>query len=398
MDSLTDEALSNLASYLTKTTRALFAASLTAPAKSWERAVHVHDELTQLTLSPQSRVVMDSRHYGPCISNKYECEFWEYEYSYEDEKNKDGYKEKWAVLNFMDIEEHVRMRLTDGDIAGVLICIDGVNNVKTMRLPSCINVTGSFWRVLHGSRVLETVDVGLCAPDDDHSFYEEIKLSADNFVALLNSIFTNEERKLRRIHVPHEWYNSDNPLANDSLAKFIKENIEMNLETFNAGNFRIEHRVGCHFCNRRFSWRSCNHESRIICSVERGDKLICCPDEDCCSSGCDVRCCLDDHKFESFHCDNCNETRRYPCSYQDCCENCKKVFCTKCSESEEGDSGMLYCGLDCSRDGFCRGCTLKGEGNLRVCIRCENAWCSCTEFVLREDGLVCEECRDLPRR
>ena len=51
-------------------------------------------------------------------------------------------EEEWKVLDLLDLDKSLRMRLTDGDIAGILVYIDAVNNLEEIKLPYCINVRG----------------------------------------------------------------------------------------------------------------------------------------------------------------------------------------------------------------------------------------------------------------
>ena len=46
------------------------------------------------------------------------------------------------MLDLLDLDKSLRMRLTDGDIAGILVYIDAVNNLEEIKLPYCINVRG----------------------------------------------------------------------------------------------------------------------------------------------------------------------------------------------------------------------------------------------------------------
>ena len=113
-------ALSHVATYLSKTTRAIFASALTAPSLSWSRTCGLGDNIT---LSEQAQIVMacpPNKGKCKCISS-YSCECMPERYKrlheYYDAKGiydlEDG---SWDVLNFIDVEHSVRLKLTDGSL------------------------------------------------------------------------------------------------------------------------------------------------------------------------------------------------------------------------------------------------------------------------------------------
>ena len=59
------------------------------------------------------------------------------------------------------------MRLTDGDIAGILVYIDAVNNLEEIKLPYCINVRGYGLAPLWGSMVLKRADLCIVSEEVD---------------------------------------------------------------------------------------------------------------------------------------------------------------------------------------------------------------------------------------
>jgi len=76
-------------------------------------------------------------------------------------RRNDKYEEDWKVLDLLDLDKNLRMRLTDGDIAGMLVCIDAVNKLESVKLPHCINIRGDGLAPLRGSVVLRKVDLSI---------------------------------------------------------------------------------------------------------------------------------------------------------------------------------------------------------------------------------------------
>ena len=60
-----------------------------------------------------------------------------------DERNTAIVDHEWSTLDFRDIEKDLVERLTDGDISSILMCIDAVNKLKTLKLANCTKITGT---------------------------------------------------------------------------------------------------------------------------------------------------------------------------------------------------------------------------------------------------------------
>ena len=76
-------------------------------------------------------------------------------------------EEEWKALDLLDLDKSLRMRLTDGDIAGILVYIDAVNNLEEIKLPYCINVRGDGLAPLRGSIVLKRADLCIVSEEVD---------------------------------------------------------------------------------------------------------------------------------------------------------------------------------------------------------------------------------------
>ena len=51
-------------------------------------------------------------------------------------------KQSWECIDFGEVETSLAIKLDDNDIAGVLACIDGVSNLKVLKITNCYNVKG----------------------------------------------------------------------------------------------------------------------------------------------------------------------------------------------------------------------------------------------------------------
>jgi len=73
----------------------------------------------------------------------------------EDEKN------IWEEINFDDNDSFLCACLTDNDVAGMLVCINAVKELKRLYLANCISITGRALEPLRGSNIIEAIDLSL---------------------------------------------------------------------------------------------------------------------------------------------------------------------------------------------------------------------------------------------
>ncbi|KAL9189304.1 hypothetical protein ACHAXT_011794, partial [Thalassiosira profunda] len=112
--------LGEVASYLAKPSRALFAAAVTAPSSSllWKRA--------ERQSSLEAIAILG---------------------------------DDWEELDLAIIEGSLVAKLSDDDVHATLICIDGKRNLRKLNLAAGINIVGHGLEALRGSAVLEKIDL-----------------------------------------------------------------------------------------------------------------------------------------------------------------------------------------------------------------------------------------------
>ena len=158
IDDLPNEALCHVGSYLAKPSRALLGVAMVAPSVSWARRG-------------------DSA--GPV---GWLCQYGERE---------------WEVLDFGTIVR-LAWRLTDDDLAAVLIGIAGQSSVKRLVLTGCWEMTGRGLDPVRSSSVIEQLDMS-CGVSSSGS------LSEDSVVPILHDIINAESCSLRQLQLPKKW-------------------------------------------------------------------------------------------------------------------------------------------------------------------------------------------------
>ena len=112
----------------------------------------------------------------------------------------------FETLNFKDIQDTIRRPLTDDDIHRLLLAVNGVNKIKSLQLTHC-NITGAGLAPLHGSTVLEKIDLGSSA-----------LLSEGEVVPILSSILDMEDNSLSYVNLPFKWRKD----WSDALSSFLE--------------------------------------------------------------------------------------------------------------------------------------------------------------------------------
>lgn len=116
------DAIELVIGYLPLPSTALFAVAISAPSSSW--CSGTFEQPTLLTTSALASRILS-----------------------------------WRQLDFGDIETDLAERITDDDLAAVLICIDAKNLLQKLKLQGLMNVTGRGLRPLRGSTVIQQIDL-----------------------------------------------------------------------------------------------------------------------------------------------------------------------------------------------------------------------------------------------
>lgn len=214
-------------------------------------------------------------------------------------------------LNFKDVQDMIGRSLTDDDIHRLLLAVDGVNKINSLKLTHCFGVTGAGLAPLRGSTVLERIDLSLVGDYESPIIDGDTSISVYHVVPTLNSILDTDGNSLVHIQFPRQWSIEDE--ENDLLTAF--------LEVYN--NVLVSRQNPC---------LAGDHECERVC----GGKLVSAKGQTSC---CNI--CL------KYVCDECEEKYKFV----ECCELCEKPYCCECTS-------LLHC----------------DECHKRVCGGCGGRW------------------------
>ena len=338
--------LVDVASYLAKPSRALFAVAMT-DTSTMQHNIWVHvTKLSKRKQSETSRAIVSST--------------------------------DWQELDFEDIEKELAAKLSDDNVCSVLQCINAKEDLNRLKLAGCVNITGRGLNPLRESTAIQLLDISTIGR---HEMLKNLRKRTENepkrptmidevvVRPLLDSILNTNDCSLKYIHLPgRSFHNEENGLF-DNFTERYKQHFD------NCG-------YNCSWCDENMNgvnWISSDlYQSNVCydclqpfcddCEDENGDKVLqwCqyCRRDFCtdCVSMLDLDCneghvicqgCGD-------RCEGCGATW-CGCYTLDKCIDCKKKFCDGCYSEKSGVYKGHFSGM---RGGakICEECAENNEG------------------------------------
>ena len=231
----------------------------------------------------------------------------------------DSEQKQLQVLDFGDIEKSLAAKLTDDHITAIFNCIDAPNNLKTLKLAGCVNITGSCLESIRTS-VVELLDLSLVGKHESSHQAREPLLSESVIIPILDNIISNS-RTLKLLHLPYIFRMRESPEMEQFLERYT-----MYLETFG---------YTCSKCARLCS--STEGETWILDQnyFNARTQLYTCAQ--CLAHFCEDRDCagVNGDNF-ALWCDKCKKLYCKECVNNiNRCENCGQSFCYNCDALEK---------------------------------------------------------------
>ncbi|KAL7529492.1 hypothetical protein ACHAXR_005932 [Thalassiosira sp. AJA248-18] len=339
---LSNDNLATIASFLPKTSRALLAVALTAPALSWRKNRWKGEPnaasktiISSVKISaPFSTLIRDicrEDELGDRCRLRRNVGMSKYNEAFEaslKQQLQEYYEVQWEILDFVDIGRTLASRLTDDDIGAILVCIDAKNNLKRLKLGHCFNLVGHGLTPLHCSTVLEKIDMGLARQFEAPELFEGAKISQDAVFDVLASILGVRTNAFRRLQMPMQWWtlSSNDVIPGEGLRQHLK-----------GYNHILNKRSSC--CYFGFACSEKEFLEQMMRGPNQQDLIDTCVD--CASCQC----------FEV--CGDCGTILCSECEYNYIysCESCSVSSCLACIECSEntvafcntGDCGYACC-------------------------------------------------------
>ena len=207
--------------------------------------------------------------------------------------------ESWESIDFKDIQDICGRTLTDNDIRWVLLAIDGVHKIKSLKFTNCFGITGSGLEPLRESVVLERIDLSLVGdyespdinPTPSISAQRSFFISAAAVIPILENIINTENNSLIHVQLPKHWREE----RTDIFIQFLERFDRMLNER------RLQCSKGCGVCE--------GSEYFPLVDQRRGVITITC------------------YQCMKHLCSRCHENYEI-----DFCKCCEKVYCVDCNE------------------------------------------------------------------
>ena len=349
---LPDGFLADVGTYLSKPSRALFAAAMTAPSASWCKFNWTHQP------SATSRTIIS--------------------FSPADRSKKMGGKQRsekqWGVLDFVEIEKSLARELTDDDIGSILACIDARQTLKKLKLTGCVNIIGHGLESLRGSISLEQIDLSLVKQHERPDIQPEPLITEVAVFPILDSIIDADGCSLKCIVFPAKWRRGRMHDMRSFLGRYEQV-----------------------FVNRRLSCSSCDTSMEgqpWITGTYQNNVCYSCLKQFCNGDGCDVqfcRMCKKDFCSDCVPmpaCAVCGNRACNGCRCKKSCENCGEVNCEDCLPTRNccGKPLCIECAPvlrceDCSKQ-HCEDCFDGKDYDVKFCEDCQRD--CCLECVINE--------------
>lgn len=298
----------------------------------------------------------------------------------------------WQALDFGGIEKSLAAKLTDADVGAVLTCVDARNNLKSLKLAGCVNITGAGLSSLWGSTVLELIDLSLVGLHERPLIEPAPAISQAAVMPVLESILRSPGNSLGHLSLPLKWRSNRSPMLRRFLEAYeqILRNRRLKCSrcdrpcrrTNPAAFVRLDRggtsygvqvqEFSCMACAKYFCYNEdCfglglgDEHSNSCCRICERDY---CPD--CGPRGCTI--CKAACKGCSDKCGSCDNA-----VCEDCCGKCDRCNERRCSEC----GGTNKCrGPNCNKT-HCVGCFDGKEFDVNSCEKCGASYCPDCRYV-----------------
>ena len=218
---------------------------------------------------------------------------------------------KESSIDMKDIQDILGRSLTDDDVRWVLIAIDAVNNIKSLKLTNCFALVGSGLTPLTGSVLLERIDLSLVGDHENPDINPEPLISVSVVVPILHSIIAEEGNELVHVQLPKKWRVERSSNLTSFLQRFDRE--------------LKSRKIKC--SGKLYS------ECEEICEGTNGEPLVSWD-----GPGGDERGYIYNiYGMSAFHCNECKQNFCRLCYTGDngtgFCHFCEKYYCSSCDES-----------------------------------------------------------------
>jgi hypothetical protein len=336
-----------IADFLPKTSRALLAVALTAKSSSFREGwkgqpTNVSKAIISRTKAGGSfatvldEICKEDRAEAEAKGKHRKLKMWigneEYDQIFRQclsKQLKEYYNSQWEMVDFIDIPVSLASRLTDDDVAAILLCIDAKRKLKQLKLTHCTNVVG------HGlePRQFECPYLHQTSGGRGDDFlFDDAKLSEGPVCDIIDSILREEGDSFKRLQYPYKW--SDKSSEPDNLVPIYDKNV-----------LRSERMM------QLFVDEHCAVVNKFACCLYFGFE----DEKDFCGLIWDadlVDACIDCHTDTYAVCSNCNDIVCFECCETEECDVCNINYCPRCARDNGFENVVSWCeaagfGSDC---------------------------------------------------
>ena len=215
-------------------------------------------------------------------------------------------RESWEYIDFKDMQDICGHSLNDNEVKWILLAIDGVHKIKSLKMTNCIGIVGDGLEPLRSSMILQYIDLSLVGDHESPNIDPEPPIDASVVVPILDSILGAEGNSFLHVQLPKKWREEKSNILTQFLQRFDRS---MNDRRLRCSNPRCEDKI----CEGTDYYPIVQWQDR----VERGF--------------------VDIYGINSLTCYQCMKVFCRECengqSYFLCfCDGCEKYYCESCNK------------------------------------------------------------------
>lgn len=310
-------------------------------------------------------------------------------------------------LDFGEIDEEFASKLTDDDLADILLSIDAVNTLKMLKLIGCVDISGVGLEPLRGSSVLQQIDLSTSDQASSMATNEDFfapnypwcfALSEDAIVPILDSIISKHDKSLKHVQFPLFWRNNKRGLLTEFMERY---NLVQNNRTCACTKCRDGFQA-----SEEYPWMNHTNKSSKYWGLQKYTCYEClmhvcyeCETPFC--KSCEKMFCGD--CCSTRYCDSCGMASCSNCDDLLKCDECEERFCSDCGDVRTCECCNQTRCFECALHYTCESCGTMSNcvecahvDNVQWCDFCEEGHCNdCRLKVYKEGNLDCKGCRSL---
>ena len=129
-------------------------------------------------------------------------------------------RESWESIDLKGMQDICGHSLNDSEVKWILLAIDGVHKIKSLKMTNCIGIIGDGLEPLRSSMILQYIDLSLVGDHESPNIDPEPPIDVSVVVPILDSIINTEGNSLVHVQLPKKWRQERSDMLTNFLERF----------------------------------------------------------------------------------------------------------------------------------------------------------------------------------